>query len=323
VAVNATDAMRTAATAFLNALDDGQRAWARARFDVPEHREWTYLPGPRPGIPLAELTPEQRALAMNLLDTGCSERGARDARAVLWGEAVGDRLPQTEPGSDVDVHHGQRFYVRILGDPDDAVWAWRFNGHHVAFHLTVIGDQLAGTPQFLGADPATFLDGPYAGLRPLPAEEELARDLIAALEPGQRDVAVVSQTAPRDIRTRYDPVADPTVVDNGVAYGDLGPEQRQLLTLLIGQYVGRVTDQIALRSWQDLTDAGIASVSFAWAGGTERGDKHYYAVTGPTLLIEYDNTQGNANHIHSVWRDLRHDWGEDLLAQHYAVFGHR
>jgi Protein of unknown function (DUF3500) len=319
---NFADRMRAAATAFLGALDDRQRRLARAAFDIPEHREWTYLPGSRPGIPLADLTPDQRALAMALLDTGASERGAADTRSVLWGEAVGDDLPQTRPGSDADVYEGQRYWVRILGDPDEAVWAWRLNGHHVAFHLTVVGDQVTGTPQFLGSNPATFLDGPYQGLRPMPAEEDLARDLLAALEPGQREAAVVSPQAPRDILTRFDPVADPGVIDTGLGYADLGTEQRQLLTLLIGQYVGRVTEQVALRAWQDITDAGLERVSFAWAGGTQRGDKHYYAVAGPTFLIEYDNTQDDANHIHSVWRDLRHDWGGDLLARHYAMFGH-
>ena len=317
-----TDRMRAAAIAFLEALDEQQRGRARAPFDTPDHREWTYLPGPRPGVMLAELTVEQRELAMALLDTGCSERGAADTRAVLWGEAVGDDLPQTRPGSTADVNEGQRYWIRILGDPSEAVWAWRFNGHHIAFHLTVIGDEVTGTPQFLGSNPAVFRSGPFEGLRPLPAEEELARDLIGALESGQRDAAIVAAQAPRDILTRYDPVADPGVVETGLGYADLGTEQRQLMTLLIGQYVGRLTEQIALRAWQDITGAGLERISFAWAGGTSRGEKHYYAVAGPTFLIEYDNTQDDANHIHSVWRDLRHDWGGDLLARHYAMFGH-
>ncbi len=57
---------------------------------------------------------------------------------------------------------------------------------------------------------------------------------------------------------------------------------------------------------------------FAWAGPEQRGEGHYYRVAGPTFLIEYDNTQDDANHIHSVWRDASMDWGTDLLASHYA-----
>jgi Protein of unknown function (DUF3500) len=40
-------------------------------------------------------------------------------------------------------------------------------------------------------------------------------------------------------------------------------------------------------------------------------------VRAGDLLLEYDNTQNDANHVHTVWRDRRRDWGEDLLAAHY------
>ena len=60
-------------------------------------------------------------------------------------------------------------------------------------------------------------------------------------------------------------------------------------------------------------------MKFAWAGSDRPGQGHYYCISGPSLLIEYDNTQDEANHIHSVWRDLSYDWGVDLLARHYAT----
>jgi hypothetical protein len=68
--------------------------------------------------------------------------------------------------------------------------------------------------------------------------------------------------------------------------------------------------------------AGIGNVSFAWAGGVERGQKHYYRVQGPTFLIEYDNTQNDGNHIHSVWRDFNGDFGRDLLREHLKASQH-
>jgi hypothetical protein len=312
------DVMRTAARALLDSLDAGQLARVRAGFDTPHHREWSYLPGERPGLTLGELSAEQRRHVLDLVDAGCSERGAADAREVMWTEAIRRRLAQTEPGSQADRYDDQRYYVRVLGDPSgDAPWAWRLNGHHLALHLTIAGGGLAATPQFFGAEPATVLDGPHRGRRGLAAEEDLARDLLRALEPGQREVAITDPVAPRDILTRHDPVADPTRLARGLRYGDLSDHQRQLLSLLIGQYTGRATGRVALRAWQDITDAGIERVTFSWAGGTEHGEGHYYAVSGPTFLIEYDNTQDDANHIHSVWRDLRNDWGADLLALHY------
>ncbi len=316
--------MRDAAVALLESLDEADRAKVQAPFDTPDHHEWTYLPGERPGVTLAELSGEQRQLVLDLVEAGCSERGARDTREVLWTEAIRWQLAQTDPdGRDVDVLDGQKYYVRVLGDPGGFdPWGWRVNGHHLALHLTVVGGEVAATPHFFGANPATVLDGPHRGRRTLAPEEDLARDLLRALEPGQREVAIADSVAPSDILTRRDPVADPNRLHRGLPYGELTDDQRQRLTLLIGQYVGRVTEAAALRAWQDITTAGIERVTFTWAGGEEHGEGHYYAVSGPTFVLEYDNTQQQANHIHSVWRDLRNDWGADLLAQHYRAFGH-
>ena len=127
----------------------------------------------------------------------------------------------------------------------------------------------------------------------------------------------MSEQAPDDILTRFDPIADPKVLLRGLPYGELNPEQRQLFSLLIGQYIGRAAGPIGLQTWQDITEQGIDRLTFAWAGATEPGGGHYYSIAGPTFLAEYDNTQDDANHIHSVWRDLRNDWGLDLLAAHY------
>jgi hypothetical protein len=66
--------------------------------------------------------------------------------------------------------------------------------------------------------------------------------------------------------------------------------------------------------------AGLANLHFAWLGSSDRGKGQYYRIQGPTFLIEYDNTQNNANHVHSVWRDFKGDFGLDMLASHYQQF---
>ncbi len=66
-------------------------------------------------------------------------------------------------------------------------------------------------------------------------------------------------------------------------------------------------------------DGGLDDSTFAWAGSDQPGAGHYYAIRGRDLLIEYDDTQDAANHIHAVWRDLADDWGEDLLGAHYRA----
>ncbi|GAA1612656.1 DUF3500 domain-containing protein [Kribbella sancticallisti] len=310
---------REAALALLASLNPEQRQKISAPFDTPDHQVWTYLPGDRPGLTLGELSAEQRPLAMRLLEIACSERGLADARSVMFTEAIRRGLPQAEPGSTVDLGSEQRYFLRILGDPAGMEpWAWRINGHHIALHLTYVDGAIGFTPQFFGSEPATVLTGPHAGLRTLAAEQDLGFQLLHALEPGQRELAVVSDKAPDDILTRFDPIADPGVLLRGLPYGELTPEQRQLFSLLLGQYIGRAAGPIGLQTWQDITENGIERLTFAWSGATEPGNGHYYSIAGPTFLAEYDNTQDDANHIHSVWRDLRNDWGQDLLAAHYA-----
>ncbi|TDD70166.1 DUF3500 domain-containing protein, partial [Jiangella aurantiaca] len=193
-------------------------------------------------------------------------------------------------------------------------------GHHLAVTVTVVDGRVVGTPQFFGANPATVPDGyPGAGRRTLAAEQDLARALVTSLPPAERAAAVTSPEAPRDILTRDDPVADAGRIAPGLAYGDMPPDGRELLERLVRQYLGRVTAAAAEPAWAEIADAGLERVTFRWAGPVEPGHGHYYAVLGPTFLLEYDNTQHDANHVHSVWRDLRHDWGDDLLAAHHAA----
>lgn len=314
--------MREAAVAFLTSLDAAQSGQARAAFETPDHREWTYLPGPRPGLALADMTAPQRDLALALLDTGLSAGGARTARDIMLLDDILRDIERDAGRPGWERRHRHHYWVRVLGDPAaDEVWAWRVTGHHLAVHLTVVGDGVAATPQFFGANPALVPHGAYAGRRTLPQEEHLGRALVTALDATQRARALTATSAPRDIKTRQDPLADPAVVDRGLAATDMDPGQRDLLEQLVRHYLGRVAPEVAEPSW-DAAARWMDQTSFTWQGGLAPGDGHYYAVVGPTFLLEYDNVQGGANHIHSVWRDLHHDWGRDLLAEHYSAHPH-
>jgi len=325
------DAMTAAAGTFLASLSPAQHAQATGRFDGAERTTWTYLPGDRPGVPLGDLDDGQRRLAYTLLSTAFSERGLRDADNVLRVEAIregladvgspsamAEVLPLLAPGN--GLHH----WVRVLGEPGTTdPWLWRVSGHHLVAQATVVDGTVAVTPQFFGAQPATVAAGPYAGFRPLAREEDLARRLVLLLDEQQRARAVTSPLAPADILTRYDPVARPERVPAGLARAAMGTDQRELLQELVRQYLDRAAPAAADRAWRDIDDAGLDRVRFSWAGGTAQGIGHYYAVTGPTFLLEYDNTQNDADHIHSVWRDLQRDWAGDVLARHYATGHHR
>jgi hypothetical protein len=217
------------------------------------------------------------------------------------------------------IRHPEHYAVCVFGDPAGHLpWAWHIGGHHVALHFTVVdGDRIASVPLFFGANPAEVRHGPTAGQRTLPEEEDLARALVRSLPADQKQIAVVSSTAYPDILTDKYRVANAFAPPRGLPFARMGGEQRNALARLVRHYVERTNDELSSPYWRKL-EAELETVTFAWTGGEEPGQGHYYAIKGPSFLIEYDNTQNGANHIHSVLRDITGDWGEDILAQHYA-----
>ena len=317
-------AMRAAVRGLVDRLDTEQRRQLVFPFDGDMHKRWTYLPGQRPGLRLGELSEEQLEPALDLLQLVHSVRGWSDTQLVIRIEAVRRELSLQQAGrAGVDPYRDLPYWLVVLGDPTSTdPWAWRINGHHLLAQATVVGDQVNGVPHFFGAEPATVLQGPHAGLRALPREEDLARELMLALQQDQQQMARIAVKAPADIASRWDPVAALPEQPRGVPYARLDRLQRELFVSLLRQYVDRAASVVANQAWADIIDAGLDQVCFGWAGPVEAGAGHYYALSGPSLLIEYDNTQDRANHIHSVWRDLRRDFAGDLLAQHYAGVRH-
>jgi hypothetical protein len=226
-----------------------------------------------------------------------SVRGWSDLQLVIRIEAVRRELSLRQAGrAGVDPYRDLPYWLVVLGDPRGTdPWAWRINGHHLLAQ---------------------------AGVRALPREEDLARELMLTLQQDQRPMARIAVKAPADIASRFDPVAALPEQPRGIRYARLDRLQRELFVSLLRQYLDRAASAVANQAWTDITDAGLDQVCFGWAGPVEPGAGHYYALSGPSLLIEYDNTQDGANHIHSVWRDLRRDFAGDLLAQHYAGIRH-
>lgn len=311
------DEMVEAARQLAASLDAGQRHAASGSLDDPELRSWTYLPGDRPGLPLEHLDPAQREYVDQLLLSGHGELGAELAVGAVAVERFRRELATAKP---VD---GDRYWIRILGDPGSGrAWGWRINGHHLAVHVVAADGRATITPHFIGSEPAEIPHGPDAGARLLGTEEDLARELLHALDADQRSSAVFSPDPPDDILTRADPVADPSRLPAGLSHRDMTGSQQRLLCRLVRRYLDRAPTSYADRCWQEAVDTGLDNLRFAWAGGPHRGDRHYYCVAAPEFLIEYDNTQDGGNHAHSVWRHFRDDFGTDLLRHHYAS-GHR
>ena len=321
--MTAADEIGRAVHAWLATLDPGQRERATYRFEDDERYVWAYTPGVRGGLALADMRTEQRVAALDVVTAAMSERGATEVRAIIALETVLGALERASGRANWIRRDPELYWFAIFGDPSAAgPWSWRVGGHHVAVHMTIDDGRVAGwTPSFLGANPAVVPDGPTAGSRALIGEETLARELLASLSPQARAVAVVDAVAPPDIHSGNGARADLRSIPSGIRHDDLTAPEQERLEGLVRHYLGRAPADVAAVSWERIVDAGLAPVTFAWAGSDEPGRGHYYAARGPTFLIEYDNTQNDANHIHAVWRDLTNDWGVDLLAAHYQA-GH-
>jgi hypothetical protein len=282
---------------------------------------------PRNGLTIGAMSEPQRKAAHDLLKSGLSQKGYLTATSIMQLEDV---LRVIEDAGGGDAAQGRRmeripvkYFISVFGTPSPrGSWGWRVEGHHVSLNFTIVnGTMVAATPQFFGSNPAEVREGPKKGLRVLAEEEDAARALLMALNPAQRAKAVINTTAPNDIVTHNVLKVDP-LTPTGVPAAELQPGQRELLMRVIDAYASAMAPDIAADRLQNIRKAGIEKVGFAWAGEAERGKKHYYRVQGPTFLIEFDNTQNDGNHIHSVWRDFNGDFGRDLLREHVAGVTH-
>jgi len=264
------------------------------------------------------MTAQQSARADALMDTALSTQGREKARGIRQLDQVLFEM------SGRPIRDSELYYVTVFGDPaSEGAWGWRVEGHHLSLNLTMADGQVISTsPTFMGANPAIVRDGTRAGTQVLDLEQNLARQLLHSFEAEQLGKVVYADRPPRDIETRASRRAEPGA-PRGLALGEMTASQAELLTRLIAVYANRIRPELAGPTLQKIREAGEAAIHFAWAGGAQPGEAHYYRIQGPTFLIEYDNRQNGANHIHSVWRDLTgSDFGEDLLAQHYAQSPH-
>lgn len=315
-----TEEMSEAANNFLASLTPEQQTKARFELKDDERKNWHFIPKDRKGLPIKEMTPAQRNLAHALLSTGMSQRGYVKAVTIMSLEQVLQELEGAGRRFPRDV---ELYFLTIFGNPGDKeAWGWRFEGHHLAINFTVVnGKDVSATPSFMGTNPAEVREGPRKGLRVLAEEEDLARQLVKSFNEEQKKTAIYTNTAPADIITAAERKAT-VLATTGLAASRMNKGQSKLLLELIREYVYRHRAEVADHDLARIQKAGFNKIHFAWAGGLERGQPHYYRIQGPTFLMEYDNTQNNANHIHAVWRDFENDFGDDLLRKHYDQTPH-
>lgn len=283
-------------------------------FEADERTHWNFVPikGQRKGLALKNITPGQRTALHRLLQAALSTEGYLKVTSIqqlerLLGE-LENRLDYRNPGD---------YYLTIFGTPSSkGAWGWRFEGHHLSLNISIIDGKVSTTPTFMGANPGRVKESVFAGLEILSTEITLARQLMASLDEHQKEKAIIAEEAPREIITGN---AREAVLDEfeGLSFTEMNESQQDGLILLISAYVGTMEANVAALQLKRIQNAGFENIYFSWAGSLADEQPHYYRIHGPNILIEYDNTQNNANHVHSVWRDLENDFGRDFLKEHY------
>ena len=314
---NLSDMAKTASV-FLQTLSEKQKAKIQFGFNEEERYNWHYIPRSRKGLTLNEMTGQQIKDAFALLRTALSDTGFNKASSIIQLENI-LREVESRPSNDTYRDAGNYFFS-IFGNPaTDKIWGWRLEGHHVAFNFSSKDNRLvSGTPGFLGSNPAVVLSGSEKGKYILKDETELGFALLYSLSKEQKDKAIISNKAPGEILTaasRHAMINDP----KGILYNELNSSQQQIFMQLLSIYIHRYTRSFAQVMMKEIEAAGLNNLRFAWAGDQQPGigHPHYYRIQGPTIIIEYDNVQNDANHIHTVIRDLKNDFGGDELLKHY------
>lgn len=310
--------MTIAAKEFLDSLSKEQRSKAVFPFDSEERYKWNYVPMDRKGIAWNEMTAIQRNAATALLKSALSNEGFRKVQAIRELENVLREMENGNTGRDPE-----RYWFVFFGEPSSAnSWVWRYEGHHVSLTFgSKDGVIDSSTPQFLGSNPAEVKSGPKVGTRILKEEQDMAYKFVEMLNADQIRKAVISKDAPNEIATASSRKA---AIENrsGIMYTDLEGPQKAALMNLVATHARVQTPEEQKRRLSQFGKGKMGNIVFAWMGSTLRGQRHYYRIMGDSFIIEYDNTQNDANHIHTVWRDRKEDFGGDALAEHYAHSHH-
>ncbi len=306
------------ANRLLAALDTQQRAKATFKFEEDERLNWHFIPKERKGLPLREMSPFQKHLASALLSAGLSQSGYIKAVTIMSLEDV-LKIIENDSG---ERRNPEKYYFSIFGTPSvTGPWGYRIEGHHLSQNYTVVDGEVVDSPSFFGANPAEVRQGPRKGLRTLAFEDDLGFKIIQSLDAPQRKIAIVDPVAYKDILTAASRKAALEGQPSGLPAAKMSAKQFDALMALLEVYTGNMPEQLAERRKEQVKKAN-GDIQFAWSGGIDQGDPHYYRVQTSSFLIEFDDTQDGANHIHSVWRDFNGDFGEDLLKRHYEA-GHQ
>lgn len=308
------------AVEFLKSLTEAQRNKTQMPFNDESKLLWHYIPSsmfPRAGIQLNELDSNQKSKLDELLKAFLLETGYKKTMKIIDLENI-----LLEMSGDSIMRNPESYSVAFYGNPEkDSLWAFSFEGHHISLNFTIHDGKVENAPRFFGANPAKIPSGPREGERTLPKEEDLGFELINSLSEEQRGMAIFQQEPFFDIVTGESAEVEP-LSPVGIMYGQLNRNQQLIFLKLLDEYLSTIPAEQAEKRMNSIKDEEINEVRFGWAGATVLGEGHYYRIQGKSFLIEFDNVQDKANHIHTVWRDFDGDFGRNLIREHYEKSHH-
>jgi hypothetical protein len=310
--------MAEAANQLLNSLSPELKKKALFGFDDELRYKWFFTPQQdkqkkftRPGLRLEEISPEQQKLVLELLRTGCSEKGYQQAVTIMSLEGI---LKDLEGEKGAMTRNPNWYFVTLFGEPSKTgTWGWRIEGHHLSVSFTIEkGELISATPFFFGANPAEVKAGEKKGLRTLPEIEDHARALIDSLKEEQVKIARSSEKQFPEIAegTKKSPLTKPV----GLSADKFTEGQVATLFKLVRAYTDRMPGSIGTVEFENVKKTDLSKIYFAYTGESTVGKGYTYRVYGPTFLIEFLNVQADGsgnpnNHIHSSWRHLPADFG--------------
>lgn len=299
-------------------LDDKAKLKSQFLFQDAERFNFHFFPIPRRGVPLKDLREGQRQLAIALMNGALSHVGSQKALTIM---SLGDYLRDTDETPN-EYRDSDQYYFLIFGNPSTKeTWGYRVEGFHLSINITVVrGRWISVTPSFFGVIPATIVDGPRKGMQVLKQETELGRALASSFTGEQRkngfgEIPEFLTETVGGLTTGNKRRIERTK-PRGLAASKMSTKQSEILMKLVREHIGRIRKELANQDLARIEKAGVDKIHFLWAGGLKPGEPNYYLIQGPTFLIEYDNTQDNANHVHCVYRDFENDFGDAIL-KHY------
>jgi len=333
-----TEAMVAAATAFLDSLSQQEREKAQ----YPEADDVHYQLWANPefmqhdnGVRLEFLAPQQRELALAVMEASFSEQGYALARNCMRINGILGEIVDLE-----SIMNEFSYNFSIFGTPSPtAPWGWQLFGHHLAVNVLVVGTQMVATPVFFGAEPNYIDEGPFSGARVFEDRIRYGYEAMAAMTPQQRAGVIAyerlvdpampeGRVHPGDERHLAGAFQDNRVIPyEGARVTELSEQAQEAIRGIVASFTSYLPEGPFAARQREVAEHWDET-HFVWYGGYEPGDVYYYRVQSPVVILELDHHMGvfldikepKPFHIHTVMRTPNgNDYGRALVQQYEAA----